>query len=124
MMTNNEIIAVVEAKKRGEVIERTPLDGTDDDWYVFPPAECWNFIEYKYRVKPVEPAKPQEVKYGVRGNHLGRYVFDRACGEHYVSQAVNLVGFRRYVWDDGHCSDIPFEMSRGMCNWVVFEKRG
>lgn len=50
-MTNKEIIAVVQAAERGEVIEFRKRKRTMDAWFIASPP-LWEFGECDYRVKP------------------------------------------------------------------------
>ena len=56
MMTDDEIIAVVQAHKVGKVIEWSYKAGTRWQQALSP---VWNFDSLDYRVKP-EPPKPRE----------------------------------------------------------------
>jgi hypothetical protein len=64
MMTDDEIIAVVQAHKEGKKIECRSIDrtnphmnGTVSDWKQCKPY--WNFDLFEYRVTP-EPRRPRE----------------------------------------------------------------
>ncbi len=58
VMTDDEIIAVVQAHKEGKKIEvRKELDNGTYYWVATDPA--WNFSVYCYRVA-IEPRKPRE----------------------------------------------------------------
>ena len=62
-MTDDQILAVVQAHKEGKKIEhrlKNPLDGQPEDWIEIPSSGwIWNFLERDYRVAP-EPRKPRE----------------------------------------------------------------
>lgn len=59
MMTDDEIIAVVKARKEGKKIQCRFINN-DRQWFVAVPE--WNFSRYVYRVKP-EPLVCWVVKY-------------------------------------------------------------
>ncbi len=56
-MTDDEIIAVVQAHKEGKPIQSRHMN--DPYWMNNPTEFQWNFGVYEYRVAP-EPSKPRE----------------------------------------------------------------
>ncbi len=60
MMTDDEIIAVVQAHKEGKKIERSAAKNSGCFGYTAMMGEPdWNFAVFDYRVSP-EPRKPRE----------------------------------------------------------------
>lgn len=66
-MTNDEIIAVVQADSEGKEIECIELNRADDTWGSAGPE--WNFAAFDYRVK-TEPKKPREWQVHVQERQL------------------------------------------------------
>lgn len=65
MMTDDEIIAVVQAHKEGKQIQNRfrdpPINQTERSWFDYPNIVCqWgDFYRFEWRVAP-EPRKPRE----------------------------------------------------------------
>ena len=58
-MTDQEIVAIVQAKINGADIEVKHIVDDDTEWFK-PTDGAWNFINYVYRIVP---PKPKMVKY-------------------------------------------------------------
>ena len=75
-MTNDEIIAVVQAHKEGKKIERRLRNSITALW-LLAPDPVWNFNEHDYRVA-LEPRKPRELVLIYKGNGTWKEI--ESCG--------------------------------------------
>lgn len=83
MMTDDEILTVVQAHKEGKKIEckgrhlSHPMIPKWNEWTDSNPH--WNFAEFDYRVAP-EPRKPREWNITIcNGQIVGQSVFTGSC---------------------------------------------
>lgn len=68
-MTNQEIIAVIQAYEDGKVVQYEAYTG---EWYSVKTPE-WNFQKWSYRVKP-EPEPPRYEPFGFEDDLVGKVV--------------------------------------------------
>lgn len=73
-MTNQEIIAVIQAYEDGKVVQYEAYTG---EWYSVKTPE-WNFQKWSYRVKP-EPEPPKYEPFSFEDDLVGKVV----CGIDY-----------------------------------------
>ena len=82
MMTNDEIIAVVQAHKDGKRIQCRNTNG-QNKWADMPHSPVWNFPAVVYRVKPEKKVMYVNVYEGIKG-HASRAEAD-AVGDGRIS---------------------------------------
>lgn len=70
-MTNQEIIAVIQAYEDGKTVQYEAYTG---EWYSVKTPE-WNFQKWRYRVKP-EPEPPKYVPFSFEDDLVGKVLIE------------------------------------------------
>jgi|ERR1035437_4643923 hypothetical protein len=120
MMTNKEIIEVVQAAEAGKKIQFTVNNELNYGWHNIDKA-FWQFDRNTYRVKPEE--KPTWLAHVHYIYSMGGHSFTGNETYILVERAVHMKNFLHYGWADGTKSAAYFVLGKGICDFVVFSER-